>query len=103
MQIVYDSYIFVLSINKNTMETTTIAKQRIAQGAKFNGVVYTKFVGKNNVTIFIYLDGDFFKLDHVSKSSYLEVKTTIESELKGDAVKVVSSLVDFHTFCEGQD
>ena len=58
-----------------------IAKQRIENGAKFNGVVYNKFNGKNWVTFSIYLDGDYFRICEVQKSELAETKKEIEREL----------------------
>ena len=64
------------------METQiTIAQTKIENGSKFNGVVYTKFYGKNWVTIFIYLDGAFFKICEVQKSDLETTKKQIEQSL----------------------
>ena len=44
-----------------------IAQEKIIAGAKFNGAVYTKFNGKNWVTISIYLDNVYFRICEVYK------------------------------------
>jgi hypothetical protein len=58
-----------------------IAQEKILAGAKFNGTVYTKFNGKNWVTISIYLDNAYFRICEVYKDKVSETKSAIENAL----------------------
>jgi len=64
-----------------TLENTERIQNEIVNGSKFNGVVYGKNNGKNWVTLFIYLDGKFTKLEEVSKEISTEKKKEYESKL----------------------
>lgn len=67
--------------NDKDMENLEIAKTKIENGAKFNGVVYNKFNGKNWVTFSVYLDGAYFKICEVQKSELATTKKEIEQSL----------------------
>jgi len=71
------------------METLVIAKQKISEGAKFNGVVYGKNNGKNFTFLFIYLDGEFFKLGSVWQKEASAMKKEYEDALNAtEPVKI---------------
>jgi hypothetical protein len=63
-------------------EQINIAKQRIEEGAKFNGVVYAKNNGKTWCLLHIYLDGEFFKLGSIEQKNKASVISSIEAKLQ---------------------
>lgn len=99
----------------------TTALENIKNGSKFNGVLYTTFRNKNNVTFSIYVDGEYVKVDDVRKDGYLEEKANFEAQIKEALCPIASSetfnkaidkygdsevtrvIADFHKFCEGED
>lgn len=93
--------IFDIEIKTETKmdnSTLSIAKEKIASGAKFNGVVYVQNNNKNNNVIFIYLDGVFFKLEAwVSAKESKEVAKQYEIELAKKEVTQVAETVKMST------
>jgi hypothetical protein len=57
-------------------------KIEIKNGASFNGIVYGKDNCKNWTTLFIYLNGNFTKIQEVSKSDANAKKAEFANELK---------------------
>lgn len=55
------------------------AKERIQNGAKFNGVIYGKRANKNNVDLQIYLDGSLVHLTRIDPTDVEETKKEILS------------------------
>lgn len=58
-------------------------QQQLAGGAKFNGIVYNKYQGKHHMVLFIYLDGKYTKIAHVSKEDAAATKAEILATLTG--------------------
>lgn len=63
-----------------------IAQARIAGGSKFNGVVYQKNNGKHYCMLFIYLDGEVFKLESTLQSTAAAEKKAFEAALANKPV-----------------
>lgn len=53
------------------------AKQRILDGAKFNGIIYAKRANNNNTDLRVYLDGELVHLSRVDPSYAEEFKAEI--------------------------
>jgi len=73
-----------------------IAKERIQNGAKFNGTVYGKRANRNNVDVHIYLDGQYVYLARVGVKEAEEYKAEVSAYLGGPSKGTTSSGTQMH-------
>jgi len=81
---------FVLSIttgvtprkkNNNMQDVLNTIKEKIENGASFNGTVYVKNNGKNWSTISVYIAGQYTKIAEVQQKTAQSVKSEVEAAL----------------------
>jgi len=82
---------FVLSIttgvtprkkNNNMQDVLKTIKEKIANGASYNGTVYVKHNGKNWSTLSVYIAGQYTKIAEVQQKTVQTVKKEVEAALK---------------------